>query len=76
MNRGQASSVCIGWCAWAGASSERGAGYCHYDVDVMGAWSSSVAFLFVVDILVVVALLLIAGRQAKAGGSIRLGDAG
>src|SRR5207244_11434796 len=28
LNRGQASSVCIGWCAWAGASSERGAGYC------------------------------------------------
>jgi hypothetical protein len=52
----------------------RGAGYCHYDVDVMGDWSSYVAFLFFVDVLVVVALLLVAARQAKRAESMRLGD--
>jgi hypothetical protein len=52
----------------------RGSGYCFYEVDVLGAWASYVTFLFIVDVLVVVALLLISGKQARRDEVIRLGD--
>jgi hypothetical protein len=52
----------------------RGAGFCFYDFDMLGAWASGVTFLFIVDVLVVVALLLISGLQAKRREGIRLGD--
>lgn len=43
----------------------RGAGYCVYDVDVLGAWASEVTFFFCADVLLVVVLRLVARQQAK-----------
>jgi hypothetical protein len=43
----------------------RGAGYCYYDVDLMGAWAGGVTMLFLMDMAAIVALLLISGTQAK-----------
>ncbi len=45
----------------------RGAGYCFYDVDVLGAWAAEVAFIFCADVLLVLVLLLVARQQAKRG---------
>jgi hypothetical protein len=52
----------------------QGSGYCFYEVDVLGAWASYVTLLFIVDVLVIVDLLLISGKQAKKEEAIRLGD--
>ena len=38
----------------------RGAGLCYYDIDLMGGWAAGVAFLFVVDIGILAALLWLA----------------
>jgi uncharacterized membrane protein len=52
----------------------RGAGYCFYDVDVLGAWAAEVTFFFCADVLLVVVLLLMSGRQAKRREGIKLGE--
>jgi hypothetical protein len=52
----------------------RGAGYCFYDFDMLGAWATEVTFFLSLDVLVVIALLLVSGRQAKRDESIKLGD--
>jgi hypothetical protein len=50
------------------------AGYCFYDFDLLGGWAAGVAILFIVDVIAIVAILLIAGWQAKRAEGIRLGD--
>jgi hypothetical protein len=52
----------------------RGAGYCFYDFDMLGAWASGVTFLFVGDMIAVMALLLVSGVQARRREGVRLGD--
>jgi hypothetical protein len=52
----------------------RGAGYCFYDFDMLGAWASGVTFLFVGDMIAVTALLLVSGVQARRREGVRLGD--
>jgi hypothetical protein len=51
----------------------RGAGYCFYDIDVLSAWAAEVTFLFCLDVIVL-ALLLVSGRQAKRREGIKLGE--
>jgi hypothetical protein len=49
----------------------RGAGLCYYDVDLMGGWAAGVAFLFVVDIGILAALLWLAPGSATAAARSR-----
>jgi len=41
----------------------QGSGFCYYDVDVLGGWSSGVAALFVIDLIVIATLLLLSARR-------------
>jgi len=54
----------------------QGAGYCFYDFDMLGAWASEVTFFLSLDVLIVVALLLVSGRQAKRHEGVNTGDDG
>jgi hypothetical protein len=40
-------------------------GYCHYDVDLLGGWMSSVGFLLAIDAIALVTALLWSTRQAR-----------
>ena len=54
----------------------RGAGYCFYDFDMLGAWASEVTIFLSLDVLIVVALLLVSERQAKRHEGVNTGDDG
>jgi len=41
----------------------RGSGFCYYDFDVLGGWTTGVAALFVVDLIVIATVLLLSARQ-------------
>ncbi len=52
----------------------RGAGLCFYDFDLLGGWAAGVAFLFVIDMLLLVGVLWLSpGRRRAAHAEGRSG---
>ncbi len=49
----------------------RGSGLCYYDFDLMGGWAAGVVFLFVVDMLIVSALLWLGSWGDAPAGAHR-----